>query len=104
MVRLLAAEESLDALVADARHQAEVLLACAEDEAQERLAGIHGDLEAARRELCQRITQERSERLALIEGRKSLQLEALAGIGRAEVDTLAELMVERVLADAGGAS
>lgn len=104
LVRLLAAEERLDELVADARHQAEVMLACAEEEAGERLATVRGDLEAARRELKERVNQERSDALAEIARRKSLQLEAVAGIGPDEIETLAELVVERVLAGAGGGS
>lgn len=99
--RLLATEERLDALLADAARKAETAIGEAEAQARVRLGALDEEVATAVVSLGRRLDEERRQRLARLEAETRRTLEAIGALGELELEGLARRVVERVLASNG---
>jgi hypothetical protein len=103
LARLLEAEERLEARLEDAEREARRLVAEAVLRAEEQLAGLGAELEAARFTIESRLREARAHRLAELERAAGTALERFTRLGDPEIDHQARWVVDRILGDARGA-
>lgn len=97
LAELLAAEARLEAMLGEARAEAERLVEAARQAAQARLDALEIELAAIAADAAASQARARAEALARLETEGAVRRERWEGLGEAELTAAAEWVVERVI-------
>jgi len=102
LVRLLQTEGELDAMLREARREAEDIIATARAEGEERIERCEKELEDIERAVRERVEQERDEAIASIRSEARQQTQKLKELDEGAVAELAKYIIERLLGGSAG--